>query len=264
MRYVAVPKSYDPARPSPLILFLHGYGSSGAAHAPMFDLGSIPEDERVILLAPDGQIDKREMRYWNAVPACCDFEGEKPDDVGYLRSLIEQAKQRFSIDPRRVYVVGHSNGAAMAMRLLCDAADVFAAAVELAGPFYADIAGACHPSAPVSVRIMHGTADRVVPFEGGAIPGAVHPNASRFPIPSARGRAEGFAAINGCSAAQPGPDLDVDPTSPGAETKTWRWSECKGGADVELWAMHGVGHIPREILSWRSAWEFLAAHPKHP
>lgn len=263
LAYLSVPKSYDARKPSPLVLVLHGYGSNGAQHAAMFDLGSVPEQERLIVMAPDGLIDSRELRFWNAVPACCDFEGKKPDDVAYLRGLVAEAKRRYSIDPKRVYVVGHSNGGAMALRLACDAADVFAAAMDLAGPFYPDIQASCHPSEPVSVRIVHGTADTVVPFAGGPLPGVVHPNAPRFTIASARAKADGFAAVLGCRGAPAaGPDLDVDLALAGPETKVLAWSGCKAGAAVELWSVTGMGHAPRRVSGWRSAWDFLAAHAK--
>lgn len=261
--YLKVPSSYDAAKPSPLVLVLHGYGSAGADHAAMFDLGAIPERERVIVVAPDGSIDAAKARYWNAVPACCDFEDKKIDDVAYLRGLVEELEGRYAIDPKRIYVVGHSNGGAMALRLACDAADMFAAVIDLAGPFYENGAEACHPSEPISVRIMHGTRDGVVPFDGGLIPIKAHPRSGRHPTSSARGKAETFARIDGC-AKEPrqSPDLDFDRSKPGAETHVLEWLGCKRDTRVEFWAMENVGHAPGLPAGWQSAWDFLAAHAK--
>lgn len=261
--YLKVPTSYDATKPSPLLLVLHGYGSSGAEHASMFGLGVIPERERLIVAAPDGSTNSSKARYWNAVPSCCDFEDTKVDDVAYLRGLVEQLRGRYAIDERRIYAVGHSNGGAMALRLACDAADTFAAVIDLAGPFYERGAESCRPSEPVSVRIMHGTRDNVVPFDGGPIPVKLHARSGLYPTSSARAKAETFARVDGC-AKEPkrAADLDFDLSKPGAETQVYEWLGCKSNTRVELWAMQEVGHAPGYPASWQSAWEFLASHPK--
>lgn len=266
--YLKVPASYDANKPSPLILVLHGYGSAGAAHAAMFALGDIPEKERLIVVAPDGSLDSSKSRYWNAVPACCDFDADpaknKVDDVAYLRGLIEELRGRYAIDPKRIYAVGHSNGGAMALRLACDAADLVAAVIDLAGPFYEKGTESCHPSQPVSVRIMHGTNDTVVPFEGGLMPLRGNVRSGRFPTSSARGKAETFAKLDGCNLTPVAkPDVDFDLSKPGAETKVQEFTGCKDGTSVELWALHGVGHAPGLPAGWQSAWDFLSSHAKH-
>lgn len=264
LSYLKVPASYDPQRPSPLILVLHGYGSAGADHAAMFTLGKVPEQERVIVAAPDGTLDGAQARFWNAVPSCCDFEEKGVDDVAYLRGLVRDLRARYAIDPARIYAVGHSNGGAMALRLACEDAGTFAAVIDLAGPFYENGVASCHPSEPVSVRIMHGTRDGVVPYAGGLVPVRVHPKSGRFPTSSARGKADTFAAVDGCkSLPATRPALDFDLAKEGAETDVLAFEGCQRGTAVELWSMNGVGHAPARPIGWQSAWDFLAAHPKH-
>ncbi len=261
--YLLVPASYDAQNPSPLVLVLHGYGSSGAAHAAMFTLGNVPERERVIVAAPDGTLDSAQARFWNAVPSCCDFEEKGVDDVAYLRGLVRELRARYAIDPARIYAVGHSNGGAMALRLACEDAGTFAAVIDLAGPFYADGIGSCHPSEPISVRIMHGTLDGVVPYTGGLVPVRVHPKSGRFPTSSARGKADTFAAVDGCTRTPTAkPAIDVDLAKEGAETDVLAFEGCQRGTAVELWSMNGVGHAPSRPVGWQSAWDFLAAHAK--
>jgi polyhydroxybutyrate depolymerase len=58
---------------------------------------------------------------------------EGVDDVGYLRTLIDDACARLPIDPRRIYVVGMSNGATMAARFACEHAERIAALAQIAG-----------------------------------------------------------------------------------------------------------------------------------
>lgn len=258
-----VPASYDAARPSPLVLFLHGYGSTGARHASFFALGAVAESERVIVAAPDGRLNSDGSRFWNAVPSCCDFEATGVDDVAYLRAVITDLRGKYNIDSQRIYAVGHSNGGAMALRMACDAADTVAAVVELAGPFYTK-AEACKPSEPVAVRVLHGTADNVVPFAGGMLPQRIHTSKERPPTSSARFKADTFAALNGCN-KQPvaKPDADYLNLIGGARIGVQVFPDCKADAAVELWTLNDAGHILLGPNDWKTVvWDFLAAHPK--
>lgn len=264
VRYASIPKSYDSKLPSPLLLILHGFGSDGPSHARMFDFGAYVEQERMIIAAPDGTLQPASgARFWNAVPACCDFEIQRPDDVAYLREVVADYRRRYNIDPHRIYALGHSNGGAMAMRLACDASDLFAAVFSLAGPFYDDMS-ACKPSEPVSVRLVHGTGDKVVPYEGGQLR-AIHPNQRARVTPSAPKIAQFFGTANGCGAptvtAMP---LVVDGARKGPGNEVERFGGCKNDTAVELWTVAGMGHAWAEPGPDLMAdiWQFLAAHKK--
>jgi len=50
------------------------------------------------------------LRFWNASEACCNFDNNSVDDVAYLQSLISEIQKSYPIDPKRVYLIGHSNG----------------------------------------------------------------------------------------------------------------------------------------------------------
>ncbi len=120
---------------------------------------------------PDGTPDRADRRFWSATDACCDFGGANVDDVAYLTAVIDDVAARYAIDPKRVWVAGISNGGFMAHRLACERADKIAAIVSFAGATWADPAR-CAPTAPVSVLEVHGAADPVVRYEGGAsLPG---------------------------------------------------------------------------------------------
>lgn len=253
-----VPSGYDPKKPAPLVLVLHGYGAGGVLQNAYFGLGAIADEMGFFLVAPDGTVDSKKSRFWNAVDTCCDFDGKKPDDVKYLTGLVTEISTYYAIDPKRVYLLGHSNGGAMAMRLGCDVPETFAAVVDLAGPFWSD-PKRCAPKAPIAFRHMHGTVDETVPYAGGAI------TVGGLVTPSARTIAETFAAADGCGAPSDGPAVDLERSLAGAETKVVRWSGCKGGAEVELYSIEGAGHIPKDFdpsALPRSIWAFFAAHPR--
>ncbi len=70
-------------------------------------------------------------------------------------------------DAKRVYVAGISNGGAMAMTLVCARADLFAAGASVIMNLTDEAAVTCHPSRPLPMLLINGTADPLVPYEGG-------------------------------------------------------------------------------------------------
>jgi len=61
------------------------------------------------------------------------------DDLGYIGALIDELKKRYAIDPARVYVTGHSDGAFMAYRAAYDLSDRITAVAPFAGLVYTPI-----------------------------------------------------------------------------------------------------------------------------
>ena len=89
------------------------------------------------------------------------------DDDAYLRELVAAAANLWRVDFGRIYAYGHSNGAAMAYRLACEASDLFAGVIAFAGvPPPADSAVGCAPSRPLRVLHIHATQDFTVPYAG--------------------------------------------------------------------------------------------------
>lgn len=257
-----VPAGYDRSKPAPLVLVLHGYGASGLLQNLYFHLADIADEEGFFIAAPDGTTDGTQKKFWNATDVCCDFAKTGVDDVGYLTGLVAEIRAAYAIDPKRIYVVGHSNGGAMAYRLACDASDQFAAIVSLAGPFFEDVKR-CAPSGPVAVQHMHGTADETVPYDGGVL-ASVSPGAG-VKEPSAPSIVSTWAALNHCTApAVEDPPIDLDGNIVGAETKVTRYGSCAAGSDVVLWTMQGSPHIPGNLVADapRRIYSFLKAHPK--
>ncbi len=135
---VRVPSDYDPNVEYPLVILLHGYSASGGVQNIYFGLSNQVTALGFILVIPDGTVNSDGLRFWNATDACCNFDTADVDDVGYLRGLIAEAQANYRVDPRRVYLFGHSNGGFMAHRMACEASDVITAIASLAGSTYLD------------------------------------------------------------------------------------------------------------------------------
>ena len=103
---------------------------------------------------------------WNAGGGCCGQPALKNiDDVSYIRGAIQQLVARYGIDPHRVYGMGHSNGAMMTLRLICQT-DLYAAAVSVSGPLNLPTRS-CPGAQGRRILAIHGALDQNVPIEGG-------------------------------------------------------------------------------------------------
>jgi polyhydroxybutyrate depolymerase len=250
-----VPAGYDPALRYPLVIELHGRGGNGAAAESAFKMGQLADAHGLFVIAPDGTLDSppsgtAPASFWNATDGCCNLYGSTVDDVAYLRSLICHARASYAIDPKRVYVVGHSNGGFMAHRLACDASDLVTAIISIAGVTWKEPAR-CQPAHAVSVLQIHGTKDAIVPYDGTSalVPG---------PAPSAPATYETWAKLNGCAGDNAiGPIVDFDQSVPGNETVTlFKPASATCRVRTELWAVVGGGHAPSISSSTR---EFFVA-----
>jgi polyhydroxybutyrate depolymerase len=248
--------------PLPLVIALHGYGDRGESFLDYLGYYELARSEGFLVAAPDGTPDSVGSRFWNAGGACCNFDRVRVDDVAYLGGLIREAGARLRgrLDPKRVYLIGLSNGGFMAYRLACEGAPI-AAAVVIAGA--APPADArCAPTGAASLLHVHPDADQVVLYAGGrnllgrggeAYPGAV-------------ASVRRWARLVGCgadAALAAGGELDLERSIAGAETRALRLPRCPAGVDVELWTVRGGPHVPDfgEAFA-RASWRWLARHAR--
>lgn len=160
-----LPEGYDGAEAAPLLVLLHGYTGTGGITAAWWQLLSAASDAGVILVIPEGLKDTGGNQFWNASEFCCDYDRTGVDDVAYLTGIIAEAKTVFSVDPARIYLMGHSNGGFMAHRLACEHSELIAGLVNFAGAAPYD-AMDCAPEFPVAILQVHGTWDTTIYYEG--------------------------------------------------------------------------------------------------
>jgi polyhydroxybutyrate depolymerase len=256
---VQVPSGYDAESPAPLVVLLHGFGSSSQSLDDVFQLSSLVDEFGFVYLRPEGTLDCEGRSFWDATEVCCDFCGVEIDDAGFLRDAIIEASQRFRIDDRRIYLVGHSNGGFMALRMACDHADLIAGVASLAGAGPADPA-TCNPSEPVHWLQIHGTADERIDFSGGIIRGRFYPGAPKTTRQWAK---IGDCALDPKRATQ---NLDLVEDLEGAETSIFRYEAgCAPGGSATLWTIEGGIHSPLLTRDFgRQMVSYLLSHPKEP
>ncbi len=253
---VFVPTGYDPAAPMPLVLLLHGYTGTGVSQEAYFEFETLADSRGFLYVHPDGTVDGRGEQFWNATDACCAFGSNPPDDAAYLIAVIEQVSAEYSVNPKAIFIAGHSNGGFMSYRMACEHADTIAGIASLAGATFADTAD-CTPSEPVSVLQVHGTSDRTIAFDGGAIAGNDYPGA--------RQTVESWMTYNGCDATPTitADALDLDGSIDGSESDAEAFGGCGQDSQVELWTIDAGGHIPDVTEAFSAGVvDFLLSHPK--
>jgi len=224
---VHVPKTYRPGRPTPLLLALHGGGGSADYQANDAKYGLISKSEQAGFIAvfPNGfSRFGGKLATWNAGTCCAGAVRNQVDDVGFIRAVIHRVERQASIDQRRIFATGMSNGAMMSWRLACEAPEVRGIA-PVEGT---DNTTHCTPPRPVPVIQFHAINDEMVAFNGGPGPRSfTKVNFTSVPATQAK-----WVALN---RADPKPVRVL--TVPGAHCDLHR-----GPAPVELCVTDSGGH----------------------
>ncbi len=252
-----IPDSYDASKPTPLLVMLHGFSANANLQDLYLGIGKQTTDRGWLFAMPDGTQNPAGLRYWEATDACCNFANPPQDDVAYLNAVIADMKSHYNVDPKRVYLFGHSNGGFMSHRMACDSSDVIAAIGSLAGATWGDDA-LCAPSHAIGVLEIHGTLDLVVSYNGGSlVPGGAS-------FPSAPATVSTWAAHNGCGALTDTSEKgDYESLLLGKETKISRASGCQQNGAAELWTVQGGGHVPFfNDTFYEALFAFYDAHAK--
>ena len=252
---VVVPKNYSADTPVPLVMLLHGYTSSGAAQDAYFKLSKLVDEYGFIFIAPDGTVEKEgdKNRFWNAGEKnCCNFQGSTVNDSAYLKTLIEALQNRYSIDSKRIFVTGHSNGGFMSHRLAYDYPETIAAIVALNGAAPLSWTKP-RPFSRVNILHIHGTADTVNYYHGAQIFGVPYPGAETGL------RNWAYYAFGNATPLKTTSRRDLDKQIEGDETVVKSWAD----GNIELWTIEGGRHVPpfvdnfnRQVIDW------MYAHPK--
>ncbi|MEY2424080.1 MAG: polyhydroxybutyrate depolymerase [Acidimicrobiaceae bacterium] len=247
-----VPKAYDGTGPVPVVFNFHGYGSNAVQQMAYGNFKPLADRDDFLIVAPDGQ---GESRHFNLTG-----EGNLQDDVAMVGALLDHLESTFCVDAKRVYSTGMSDGGAMTSVLACRESDRFAAFGAVAVIVFRP---GCGGSNPVAITGFMGTADPVVPFDGGQVRccgGAT--------VGSAPDAMAGWAEHDGCATAFNDERL-------GSEVRKRTWTGCQAGGEVVFYIIDGGGHTwpgsiaidslgltTKQIDASATIWDFFKAHPR--
>ncbi|MEM6807575.1 MAG: PHB depolymerase family esterase, partial [Bacteroidota bacterium] len=148
----------------PLLLNFHGFGGTAAEFMEYTEMAPIADAGNFLLVFPQGSL-LDGFPHWNAglnTPT----NKSNTDDLGFVDALIEELSSTYNIDEERVYASGFSNGAFFAYALACYSGDKIAAIASVGGTMMEETLDNCTPSLPTAMINIHGTADKVVSYEG--------------------------------------------------------------------------------------------------
>ncbi|OAI42250.1 hypothetical protein AYO41_04535 [Verrucomicrobia bacterium SCGC AG-212-E04] len=265
-----VPENLPRDRPVPLLLVFHGGGGQGLGTERFTRFSPIADREQFIVAYPDGL-----NRSWNDGRNAPGLFGRRDhvDDIAFVTALTDSLTREFSIDPKRIFATGISNGGMFSHYLATRLSQRIAAIAPVVGGLAEDVALAFKVDSPVSVFIIQGTADPLVPYDGGPIA-----RQARGRIVSTNEAVRRWVATDGCkSPPRTGYLPDRDP-SDGCRVNWFTWTGGRDTAEVTLYRIEGGGHtwpggpqylpqrfignVCRDFDASEVIWDFFKRHPK--
>ncbi|MGE0609223.1 MAG: PHB depolymerase family esterase [Pirellulales bacterium] len=264
---VHVPKNYQHAQPTPIVLIYHGAAMNGRMMADTCGMSQKADEAGFVAVYPNGLGIGKAMLVFNAGGIAEQTLKDRPDDVAFARGLLDDLALVVHVDPRRVFATGLSNGGMMSYRLAAEMANRIAAIAPVGGTLGLE---ECLPQQPVSVMHFHGTEDRLVPWGG---PNARSAKVMRFR--AVEDSVNAWVKLNGCQ-AEPVVTALADAKDDGTTVERWDYPGGRDGAEVVLFKVEGGGHTwpgqkplidllgksTYDISANDEMWEFFQRHPK--
>lgn len=242
-----IPPGVNKGTPAPLVIMFPGLFTVSLTQSQTgFD--DFSNENGFILVYPKGI-----GASWNGGECCGLAFQENLDEAAFVRQILLDLGTIFTVDPKRIYAAGFSNGAILTYRLACEMSDVFAAIASVSGTLFFE---PCQPAQKISVLHIHGLGDTTIPFAGGQ-------SIEALPLmPPVEQGVETWVKLNGCSAS---PQTSVD----GAISQTV-YTDCQSNTTVELIKIDGFEHGwpsptgagEKNFPATQAIWEFFSTHPK--
>lgn len=125
-----IPTSYNSGNKYPLIIGMHGGSNDAAAFIGDSRWNDAAEKYGLIVIFPMAYPCTLTALNWIPVPVWNQYTvspSNAPDDVSFIQKIIEITKHNYPIDEKKIFAVGHSNGAGMTWRLGLDVPEGFSA-----------------------------------------------------------------------------------------------------------------------------------------
>jgi polyhydroxybutyrate depolymerase len=234
---VHVPRGYGEDKTYPLVVMLHSAFSAAAQAEKWSKLSDLADREGFVVAYPNGIGLFGWLQHWNAGYCCGLASMGAVADVKFISYVIDDLSRRLCIDPNRVYVAGHSNGAMLAYYFASERPGQVAAIGVVSGSIGVSRGPGRPPrkiqapQTPVPLIVIHGREDGQVPFEGGR-------PISLWPLPSylsVLDSACSWAEYCGCAS------LPVAYENSSAR-EVLRWQDNGGRTWVILYVLSGWGH----------------------
>jgi polyhydroxybutyrate depolymerase len=260
---VHIPNKYDPKKPAPIVLALHGAAMDGAMMVWFSGLNTKADEAGFVVVYPSGS-GAGPFRTWNAGGFTGKMAEGRADDVAYLGKLLDDLSGVVRIDEKRVYACGMSNGGMMCYRLAAELSNRIAAVAPVAGTIAID---SIKPQRAVPVLHIHGSKDAIVPFTIGK--GQAPPFMKLMGVEES---VQTWVKLNGCDGKPKIETISKDQDDMKVTRTTYGGG--RDGSEVVLVVIDGGGHtwpgqVPPVAFIGKSAknvsandliWDFFQKH----
>lgn len=161
---IHIPPSYDGKTEFPVVLNFHGFGGIASEFMAYTSMQAVADANNFILVYPQGAI-LDGYPHWNAGLESSENKSNI-DDFGFIETLLTELSSNYTINNKRVYACGFSNGAFFSYSLACFHSDLIAAVGSVSGTMLEETYTSCSPNHPTAMINIHGTNDNIVPYNG--------------------------------------------------------------------------------------------------
>lgn len=233
-----------PPSPVPLVLVLHGGGGSASKASDdshqLSEWKGIAEAEKLIVVYPNATKPGSFGQQWHD----CRGDGHPgigtADDVGFLNAVIDDVDLSYDVDLTKVYATGHSAGGMMSYRLAGELTHKIAA-VGASGANKPANDECASPDRPITVAIMSGDADLLMPWDGGCLGTGCNRWGEVISAEATRDYWIGHNAT-GSTVDHTMPYPDNPDTTDTSSVTRFRYDDGTGGTQVAFFRVFGGGH----------------------
>ena len=207
----------------PVVVDLHGLSDGATLEAITSQFSPKAVADGFIVVFPQGT---GNPVGWDIDPSTTKHRNH---DIDFMNAILDKLEKAMCVDTTRVYATGLSDGALFTSLLACTMTTRFAAFAPVAGIV---MPTPCRPRRPVAILAFHGTADPILPFNGG--PATAPSQPLDLHGPGYPANVQAWAVKDGCN-----------PTSTDTQVTAHvilRTYRCPPGAAVEFTIVLGGGH----------------------
>ncbi|MDH3494783.1 MAG: esterase, partial [Acidobacteriota bacterium] len=268
--YVFKPAGVSKSKKLPVVMVFHGGGGTALRMERWLKFTDLARREKFIAVYPDGignnWNDGRDTQVNRA-------HKDKIDDLSFVSKLLDEVTLDYPVDKDRIYATGPSNGGIFSHFIAAQMADRIAAIAPVIGGIADPFHKRFEPSDPVSVFIIQGTEDKLVPYKGGEI------GRNRGRVISTDETIRIWTNHNKTDSKAVEGNLADSDKNDGCRVETFTWRNGKNGTEVVLYKLIGGGHtwpggsqyaprfivgrVCRDFDATEAVWQFFKDHPKN-
>ena len=270
-RFIFVtPQGFKPGHPLPVVFFFHGAGGKAEQALRTYGWAEKADAENFFAVFPQGLPVRPDgisgfvlnPNIWRDQRIGMQVAGV--DDVHFFEELLDRIEAALPVDSKRIYVTGFSNGAGMTFTLGARFADRIAAIAPVSSQSFVKVDALARP---VPVYYLTGTADPLIPYQGGTIK---MPWGNVRTLPPVQESVDMWARLDGCP---PEPEVVSDADG----VRVLRYGPGRDDSEFLFTAIESNGHhwpdtvepLPHAICgptldpfnATDRIWDFFKAHP---